>query len=116
VKLIFLAWPSEPSMSVSSNLLSAENLPSMILWKGKITDENGNPLEAQIILTDNETNEQIAVFTSNSETGNFLVSLPSGKNYGIAIKKDGYLFHSENFNIPENAPYEELMKDIKLKK
>jgi len=112
----FLAWPSEPSMSVSSNLLSAENLPSMILWKGKITDENGNPLEAQIILTDNETNEQIAVFTSNSETGNFLVSLPSGKNYGIAIKKDGYLFHSENFNIPENAPYEELMKDIKLKK
>jgi len=83
----FLAWPSEPSMSVSSNLLSAENLPSMILWKGKITDENGNPLEAQIILTDNETNEQIAVFTSNSETGNFLVSLPSGKNYGIAIKK-----------------------------
>lgn len=112
----FLAWRSEPSMSVSSNLLSDENLPSMILWKGKITDENGNPLEAQIILTDNETGEQLAVFTSNSETGNFLVSLPSGKNYGIAIKKDGFLFHSENFNIQENAPYEELMKDIKLKK
>ena len=112
----FLAWRSESSMSASSNSLSADNLPSMILWKGKITDENGNPLEAQIILTDNETGEQLAVFTSNSETGNFLVSLPSGKNYGIAIKKDGFLFHSENFNIPENAPYEELTKDIKLKK
>ncbi|HOF08168.1 MAG TPA: OmpA family protein, partial [Bacteroidales bacterium] len=112
----FLAWRSQSSMSASSNSLSADNLPSMILWKGKITDENGNPLEAQIILTDNETGEQLAVFTSNSETGNFLVSLPSGKNYGIAIKKDGFLFHSENFNISENAPYEELMKDIKLKK
>jgi outer membrane protein OmpA-like peptidoglycan-associated protein/tetratricopeptide (TPR) repeat protein len=112
----FLAWRGEPSTSTSSISLSAENLPSMILWKGKITDENGNPLEAQIILTDNETGEQLAVFNSNSETGNFLVSLPSGKNYGIAIKKDGFLFHSENFNIPENAPYEEQMKDIKLKK
>jgi len=34
------------------------------------------------------------------------------KNYGIANKKDGFLFHSENFNIPENAPYEELTKEI----
>jgi len=44
-----------------------------------------------------------------------LVSLPSGKNYGIAVKKEGYLFHSENFVIPENAQYQEIQKDIYLK-
>ncbi|MDI6833939.1 MAG: OmpA family protein, partial [Bacteroidales bacterium] len=38
------------------------------------------------------------------------------KNYGVAVKKTGYLFHSENFNIPENAPFKEVNKDIILKK
>ena len=28
-------------------------------------------------------------------TGKFMLSLSSGKNYGIAVKADGYLFHSE---------------------
>jgi len=79
-------------------------------------DEMGTPLEAQIILTDNETGEQISEFYSNSETGKFIVSLPAGKNYGVAVKKTGYLFHSENFNIPENAPFKEVNKDIILKK
>jgi outer membrane protein OmpA-like peptidoglycan-associated protein len=45
-----------------------------------------------------------------------LVTLPSGKNYGIAVKKDGYLFHSENFNLPDNADYQEFEKDVELKK
>ena len=111
-----LAWRAQPSQDLKFENLIGESSPSLILWKGKVMDEVGTPLEAQIILTDNETGEQLAVFTSNSETGNFLVSLPSGKNYGVAVKKEGYLFHSENFNIPENAPFKEVNKDIILKK
>jgi outer membrane protein OmpA-like peptidoglycan-associated protein len=41
--------------------------------------------------------------------------LPAGKNYGIAVKKEGYLFHSENFDIPAAAGYQEYSKDIPLK-
>jgi outer membrane protein OmpA-like peptidoglycan-associated protein len=90
---------------------------SLTLLKGKVLDQiTLEPLEAQIILTDNETNEVIATFTSNSATGKYLVSLPSGKNYGIAVKAEGYLFHSENFNIPNNAQYQEIEKDFYLKK
>jgi outer membrane protein OmpA-like peptidoglycan-associated protein len=44
------------------------------------------------------------------------VSLPSGKNYGLAVKAEGYLFHSENFDIPESAAYNEVTLDVKLKK
>lgn len=43
------------------------------------------------------------------------MSLPSGKNYGIAVKAEGYLFHSENFDIPAIANYQEVQKDIALK-
>ena len=87
------------------------------ILKGVITDEKtGLPLEAQIELVDNEKNEVIANFNSNSTTGKYLVSLPSGKNYGIAVKAESYLFHSENFTIPASAAYQEITKDIALKK
>ena len=88
----------------------------LILLKGIITDEvTKNPLDATIEIVDNTRNEVIANFISNSSTGKYLVSLPAGKNYGIAVKKDGYLFHSENFVIPATANYEEVKKDIALK-
>lgn len=86
------------------------------LLKGVITDEmTQKPLEAQIDLVDNTKNEVIATFTSNSATGKYLVSLPAGKNYGIAVKKEGYLFHSENFDIPASAAFQEVVKDVQLK-
>ena len=86
------------------------------LLKGIITDAmTQKPLDAQIELVDNTKNEVIATFTSNSSTGKYLVSLPAGKNYGIAVKKEGYLFHSENFDIPASAAFQEVNKDVQLK-
>jgi outer membrane protein OmpA-like peptidoglycan-associated protein len=37
-------------------------------------------------------------------------------NYGISVKADGYLLHSENFNIPEATGYQEVIKDVILSK
>ena len=44
------------------------------------------------------------------------MTLPSGKNYGIAVKGEGYLFHSENFDIALTSGYKEVEKIIALKK
>lgn len=88
----------------------------LTILKGIVTDEmTKKPLEATIELIDNLKNEIVASFTSNSSTGKYLVSLPAGRNYGIAVKKDGYLFHSENFDIPKTAAYQEVVKDVALK-
>ena len=87
----------------------------LTILKGKITDAlTLKPLEATIEIVDNFKNEIIASFTSNSATGNYLVSLPAGKNYGIAVKKENYLFHSENFDIPMTAAFQEVVKDVAL--
>lgn len=89
----------------------------LTIMKGTVTDAlSGLPLEATIEIIDNEKNELITTLTSNSSTGKYLVSLPSGKNYGIAVKSDGYLFYSENINIPEATAYQEVTKDIVLSK
>lgn len=88
----------------------------LTILKGVISDFLSKaPLEASIEIVDNQANQTIATFKSNSKTGKYLVSLPAGKNYGIAVKKDGYLFHSENFDIPATAAFQEVEKNIELK-
>jgi outer membrane protein OmpA-like peptidoglycan-associated protein len=89
----------------------------LTILKGVVSDEKTQkPLESTIELTDNEKNVVLASFKSNSSTGKYLVTLPSGKNYGLAVKSTGYLFHSENFNLPETVDFQEFNLDIGLKK
>lgn len=88
----------------------------LTILKGVITDAlTQKPLDATIEIIDNQMNQVIATFTSNSSTGKYLVSLPAGKNYGIAVKKEGYLFHSENFDIPNTSAFQQVTKDVELK-
>lgn len=130
-KITFLGPEKPPMLMNEDNLLAsvtapvtefkAEKIqntgPRMTILKGVITDEQTKqPLEAQIELVDVVLNEIIATFKSNSSTGKYLVSLPAGKNYGIVVKREGYLFHSENFDIPETASFQEVEKNIELKK
>lgn len=85
--------------------------------KGVVSDAFASPvkyLDAQIEIVDNETGKVMFTNLSNSVTGKFLIPLPSGKNYGITVKKDGYLFHSENFVVPPTSDYQEIILDVKL--
>jgi outer membrane protein OmpA-like peptidoglycan-associated protein len=88
----------------------------LTIMKGTITDaETGNPLESAIEIVDLEKDEVYATLSSNASTGKYLISLPSGKNYGITARTEGYLFHSENVDVPAATSYQEIIKDIKLK-
>lgn len=99
------------------NFIDEKPIVYVTILKGTITDAlDDTPVEADIQIVDNELNEVIANFNSNSVTGNYLVSLPSGKNYGISVSAEGYLFHSENINIPLATGYQEIIKDIELQK
>ena len=65
--------------------------------KGKVFDkETGKLLKADYELINLSTGK-VLIKNSTDETGNFLVCLPSGYNYGINVSKPGYLFYSENF-------------------
>jgi outer membrane protein OmpA-like peptidoglycan-associated protein/tetratricopeptide (TPR) repeat protein len=91
--------------------------PQLTLVSGIITDEtSGKPLGADVEIVDNAKNESVAKFKSNAETGKYLVSLPSGKNYALIVKSPEHLFHSENFDIPILEGYNEINKPIVLKK
>jgi outer membrane protein OmpA-like peptidoglycan-associated protein len=89
---------------------------SLTVFKGTTIDAiSRKPVEAQIEITDNSTGKVIETFTTNSATGKFIITLNSGKNYGIAVKATGYLFHSENFDIPDGSDDNLVSKIIELK-
>jgi outer membrane protein OmpA-like peptidoglycan-associated protein len=89
----------------------------LTLFKGKVIDKSTQqPLEAEIEITDLSNNTVVSKAVSNSATGNFLISLPFGVNYGINVKKEGYLFYSENVYVPKTEDYKELIKLIELEK
>jgi outer membrane protein OmpA-like peptidoglycan-associated protein/tetratricopeptide (TPR) repeat protein len=91
--------------------------PQLTLLSGTITDEEtGKPIAANVEVIDNTLNLSVAKFMSNAETGKYLVSLPSGRNYGIVVRKEGRLFHSENIDIPLAKGFAEITKPIKLVK
>jgi len=112
-----LAMAANPISNLKTEAAVENKGPKMALLKGVITDAKTNAvLEASIDLIDNDKNALLATFKSNSTTGKYLVTLPAGRNYGIAVRKEGYLFHSENFVIDMNADYVEYNKDVALKK
>jgi len=95
----------------------APKIEQNTILSGVILDaDNLTPLQATIDIIDNSKNELMASFESNSTSGAYLISLKPGMNYGISASKKDYLFHSENFDIPENAVAKKIQKDILLKR
>jgi outer membrane protein OmpA-like peptidoglycan-associated protein len=133
IYMITFLGPEKPvQLSAEDNLLASIAKPvsekmiekkvdalgkKITILKGVISDcKSENLLHASIELIDVDANKTLAYFQSNTTSGKFLVSLPSGKNYALIIRKEKYLFHSENFNISDSAAYQEVVKNICLKK
>ncbi|WP_310392340.1 OmpA family protein [Hymenobacter sp.] len=131
-RVTFLGPEKQPLLSEEDQLLASRLAPvkqavlapavavttaQVTILKGTVTDNaTKQPLDAAIDLIDNVSGLTIATFRSNATSGKYLVSLPSGTNYGIVARQEGYLFHSENFDLPVGAAYAEVVKDIPLKR
>ncbi|NCD72203.1 OmpA family protein [Mucilaginibacter agri] len=83
--------------------------------KGKVTDAKlKKPIEAIVEITDLEKNQVVYKDVSSPLEGYFLATLTSGKNYGLNISKEGYLFYSENFSLEGHAPTQPFILNVSL--
>ena len=83
--------------------------------KGKVFDQKTYKKTSAVIeLLDLETGKVILKTVADSVTGEFLVTLPAGKNYMYNVSKEGYLFHSENFSLRDYHKDEPYLLDIGL--
>jgi len=70
--------------------------------KGKIFNaETKKRLFARFELIDLGSTEITMEAYSDEETGEFLVCIPTGKDYALNVSKKGYLFFSENFALKD---------------
>jgi len=77
--------------------------PQPVSWvKGRVTNhKTGKLILPDIVLNDLVTNRLVQHLYPFENEGEFLFCLPAGHNYGLNISKEGFLFHSENFNLLE---------------
>jgi len=114
----YLAHQVEP---VKETVLAEKfviNDNQIAIIRGKIMDAvTLSPLGGVIVeIFDNELGMMVASFESNTRTGEYMVSLASGKNYGFGVKAKEYMFHSENLIIPSSTEIQEIFMDIYLNK
>ncbi|MBC6492519.1 OmpA family protein [Flavihumibacter stibioxidans] len=89
--------------------------PIKTLWvKGKVMDEKTRQgLPSAVELTDIST-RQIISRVQTDETGNYLITLPVGRDYAFNVNRKGYLFYSESFPLSKKDPDSTYNIDIPL--
>ncbi len=81
---------------------------------GYVKDKNNNPLDANIVWENLETNEKLGTLTSDPQTGYYTITLPIGKNYGFFVSKTGFYPLSDNIDLRNQDKNLTLNKDFTL--
>lgn len=102
-------------LDLYSFILRDDIRPAKTLWvKGKVFDKKtNNGLPSFVELADIKNGNIISKLQTDEE-GNYLITLPVGKNYAFNINRKGYLFYSDNFFIAATANDSVYTKDIPL--
>ncbi|MBI2729500.1 MAG: OmpA family protein [Sphingobacteriales bacterium] len=89
--------------------------PGKTLWvKGNVYDKKTiQPLPSAVELLDLKSGQTISKLQTD-ESGNYLITLPVGKNYAFNVNRKGYLFYSDNFSLSKNPVDSVYTKDIPL--
>lgn len=88
-----------------------------ISLNGEVKNQKGKPIsDVKVIIKDNNTERIVKTYEALNDSGLYYASLESGQNYNISFEANGYLFHSENVNIPKIADFTEIKRNVILEK
>ena len=102
-------------LDIYSFQLREDIRPLKTLWvKGKVFDKKTLAgLPSAVELTNIKTGNLISKIQTD-EDGNYLATLPVGKDYAFNVNRKGYLFYSDNFSLSTNPVDSVYNKDIPL--
>jgi outer membrane protein OmpA-like peptidoglycan-associated protein len=106
----------EGGYDIYSITLPSEARPerNVITVKGKVTDENNIPLDADIKWADISANINVGSLKSDPVTGDYMIVLPVGKTYSYFAEKQGYYSVSNEIDLSSKSEYGEMNVNIKL--
>lgn len=83
--------------------------------KGVVYDsETLEPVGSKFEIIDLATGNIVVESFSDKKTGEFLVTIPTGKDYAVNVSKSGYLFYSANYSLMAGDDTSEVSFDIPL--
>jgi len=88
--------------------------PTIIVQGVVSNSETEEPLGALLLVEDLNSGELIASNKSNTLTGEYLVVLPSGRDYSVSVSAEGFFFYSQSFELPKDTAYAEITNNITL--
>lgn len=87
-----------------------------VCFKGAVTDAaDGKPVASDIRVVDLSNGAVVANTSSDSRQGEYIVSLPAGKDYAFLVSAEGYLFHSQNVEAGGTSTLGEVRSDSEWK-
>lgn len=106
---------SRGNLDLYSFQLRSDIRPNRTLYvKGKVTDiKTKQGIPSTVELTDNNSN-LVLMKVQTDELGNYLVTLPTGKDYTFTVNRKGYLFYSEVYALSRKEADSTYQKDIQL--
>ena len=88
--------------------------PTIIVQGVVSNSETEDPLGALLLIEDLNSGELIASNKSNELSGEYLVVLPSGRDYSVSVSAEGFFFYSQSFELPKDTAYAEITNNIAL--
>jgi outer membrane protein OmpA-like peptidoglycan-associated protein len=102
-------------MDIYSFELREDVRPYKTTWvKGQVFDKKttkGLPSSVELI---DITGKQVISKVQTDEQGNYMITLPLGKDYAFNVNRRGYLFYSENFSLSRQSTDSVFQKNIPL--
>ncbi len=106
---------SKGGLDIYSFELREDIRPYKTLWvKGQVFDKKTTKgLPSAVELIDLASKQTISKVQTD-EQGNYLITLPIGKDYVFNVNRKGYLFYSDNFFLVQHSSDSVYQKDIPL--
>jgi outer membrane protein OmpA-like peptidoglycan-associated protein/tetratricopeptide (TPR) repeat protein len=106
---------SRGGLDIYSFELREDIRPYKTLWvAGQVFDaKTKKGLPSAVELTD-LSSKQVITKVQTDELGNYLITLPLGKDYAFNVNRKGYLFYSDNFFVSTRSADSTYEKNIPL--
>jgi OOP family OmpA-OmpF porin len=76
-----------------------KNPDPWVTVRGKVVDENGNPVDAKIIYERLPDGKEVGIAQTNPNTGEYEIRLPAGHLYGVRAEAKDKISESQNLDL-----------------
>ncbi len=96
----------------TSDAAGERNADNMVVLKGKVNDNNGNPVDADMTVVDLSDNQIVS--TGKTNDGSYALPVKGPGKYSVTADANGYLFGTSYFEVDDEGRILKGKHDITL--